>query len=575
MRSSPGPSTLPRPNRCTGRRASTSTSTSSRSTPPGTFSTETIAQRLAEQTGQTSLLNTSLTLFDGNHNVVARNDDYFGTDSFIQVHLAAGTYYIGVSASGNDVYDPTVADSGLGGKSQGAYELRLNFTPDVAQGFRTVAADGTDITGATLTDGQTFQVSDGQHAVTFEFDSDGSLNDASDVAVPFTAADSAATVAAAIVAAVNNPVSGSGTAYSLGIQAAINPGDAKFVVLDGAQAIFLPGASPLTAYQTALTSKMTTDFAHGLRTVDANGADVTGAKLTDGQTFQVSDGQHAVTFEFDSDGTLNDPSDVAVPFTAADNAATIAAAIVAAVNHPVSGSGTTYSLAGQAAISASDPKFVVLSGDQMIFLPGTSPLAAYLDGQAGQALDGDLDGITGGVYDFGSIRKLPTSQLLRRTTPCSSTRRNQQEPMTAPQAHPFNNIAAALTAAKTRSRPIPPNPIVRIVGNNTANDYGGRGIQTVTSAGGDITGQQLSDGQTFTISDGTLTVTFEFDTGNGVQPGNVAVLFTRLDYVYRRPLPRRSPTPSTIPFGQGNSAAYPLYVQAVRPCDTDPTADPG
>ena len=75
----------------------------------GTFSTETIAQRLVDEGLATSpsLLNTALTLFDANYNVVARNDDYFGTDSFIQIHLAAGTYYIGVSAKGNNVYDPT------------------------------------------------------------------------------------------------------------------------------------------------------------------------------------------------------------------------------------------------------------------------------------------------------------------------------------------------------------------------------------------------------------------------------------------------------------------------------------
>ena len=64
-----------------------------------------------------------MTLYDGNYNVVARNDDYFGKDSFLQVTLTPGTYYIGVSASGNDVYDPSIADSGIGGTIAGRLQV--------------------------------------------------------------------------------------------------------------------------------------------------------------------------------------------------------------------------------------------------------------------------------------------------------------------------------------------------------------------------------------------------------------------------------------------------------------------
>ena len=93
----------------------------------GDFSAETIAQRLQDASG----LNSALVLFDSQGNVVARNDDYYGTDSFVSIHLAAGTYYIGVSASGNDQYNPNIPDSGIGGTTEGAYQLRLTLKPAV------------------------------------------------------------------------------------------------------------------------------------------------------------------------------------------------------------------------------------------------------------------------------------------------------------------------------------------------------------------------------------------------------------------------------------------------------------
>ena len=60
-----------------------------------------------------------------------RNDDYFGEDSRIVASLGEGVYYLGVSASGNDQYDPTIAGSGSGGRTQGLYDLHLKFEPQV------------------------------------------------------------------------------------------------------------------------------------------------------------------------------------------------------------------------------------------------------------------------------------------------------------------------------------------------------------------------------------------------------------------------------------------------------------
>ncbi|QDV42647.1 hypothetical protein Enr13x_24960 [Stieleria neptunia] len=60
---------------------------------------------------------------------LAQNDDYFSEDSRIIASLDEGVYYVGVSASGNDQYDPTIPGSGYGGLTQGAYELHLKFEP--------------------------------------------------------------------------------------------------------------------------------------------------------------------------------------------------------------------------------------------------------------------------------------------------------------------------------------------------------------------------------------------------------------------------------------------------------------
>lgn len=100
-------------------------------------SIQTIAQRLANA----SLLDTYLRLYRENPLTgelveIARNDDYFSNDSLIELELTAGTYFIGVSAAGNDTYNPAVPGSGLGGRSEGAYELRITTKAVSLTGIR-------------------------------------------------------------------------------------------------------------------------------------------------------------------------------------------------------------------------------------------------------------------------------------------------------------------------------------------------------------------------------------------------------------------------------------------------------
>ena len=71
---------------------------------------------------------------DGTRDLIAQNNDYYSEDSFLSMKLSAGatpvTYFIGISSVGNEVYDPTIAGTGIGGTSQGSYQLRLDFKPD-------------------------------------------------------------------------------------------------------------------------------------------------------------------------------------------------------------------------------------------------------------------------------------------------------------------------------------------------------------------------------------------------------------------------------------------------------------
>jgi hypothetical protein len=71
-----------------------------------------------------------LVLTGGDIVPIAFNDDYFGTDSRIQLQLSDGVYYVGVTASGNDQYDPVIPGTGFGGRSEGSYQLFLKFQAD-------------------------------------------------------------------------------------------------------------------------------------------------------------------------------------------------------------------------------------------------------------------------------------------------------------------------------------------------------------------------------------------------------------------------------------------------------------
>lgn len=96
-------------------------------TEDGTLAAEAFAERLQNA----SFLNTHLSLYEDTPSgpvLLAANDDWSGNDSRLTFDVEAGVkYFIGVTAQGNENFDPQVDDTGSGGDSQGNYELLVNF----------------------------------------------------------------------------------------------------------------------------------------------------------------------------------------------------------------------------------------------------------------------------------------------------------------------------------------------------------------------------------------------------------------------------------------------------------------
>ena len=110
----------------------------------GEVAIETFAERLTDS----SNADTHLTLFKQTAQgleVVATNNDYFSSDSFLRLTLDGGTYFIGVTVFGNEDFDPVTDNTGAGGVSQGRYQLRVDFEPAVLSTI--VDTSGTELDG--------------------------------------------------------------------------------------------------------------------------------------------------------------------------------------------------------------------------------------------------------------------------------------------------------------------------------------------------------------------------------------------------------------------------------------------
>ena len=114
-------------------------------TQSGVLSAEVMAERLKDA----SLLDSVIAVYrqsGSQRELIGRNDDYFSKDSFLELTLEPGVYYLGVSAAGNVDYNPAVEDTGFGGVSEGSYELRMTFRPNAGNSLLDV--DNALTTGA-------------------------------------------------------------------------------------------------------------------------------------------------------------------------------------------------------------------------------------------------------------------------------------------------------------------------------------------------------------------------------------------------------------------------------------------
>lgn len=112
----------------------------------GLFTAEVMAERLADSSFLDSYLRLYREHADGSRELIAQNDDYFSEDSYLELNLQPGRYFVGVSSTGNDDYNPAIPGTGFGGTSQGEYDLRLNFRPNQS-GNSLVDLDGTEFDG--------------------------------------------------------------------------------------------------------------------------------------------------------------------------------------------------------------------------------------------------------------------------------------------------------------------------------------------------------------------------------------------------------------------------------------------
>ena len=123
----------------------------------GTLTAETVVARPGQVA--TSQLDSVLTLYrhdpaTNRRELVARNDDYFGRDSFLGLELEATngsggryTYYVAVTSTGNTAFNPEVENSGANGRSDGAYQLRMSFAPAGEASNTIVDTTGTPLDG--------------------------------------------------------------------------------------------------------------------------------------------------------------------------------------------------------------------------------------------------------------------------------------------------------------------------------------------------------------------------------------------------------------------------------------------
>ena len=119
-----------------------------------------VVETFAERQPNASLLDTLVTVFqetetlDGTgavigtqREIIARNDDYYSEDSYIELTVGTGTYYVQVTSTGNGSTLPEHEESGYGGTTEGKYQLRLDLRSNLSSDEVLSDATGTALDG--------------------------------------------------------------------------------------------------------------------------------------------------------------------------------------------------------------------------------------------------------------------------------------------------------------------------------------------------------------------------------------------------------------------------------------------
>ena len=119
----------------------------------GQLSLETVAERLRNSSDADTYL-TLMKKTTAGYDVIAVNNDYFSSDSYINVNVTEGEYYVAVTSKGNENSNPLTSGTGGGGVSQGQYQLLLNFKPtNSASAIKDTSGTGLDGDGDGLAGG--------------------------------------------------------------------------------------------------------------------------------------------------------------------------------------------------------------------------------------------------------------------------------------------------------------------------------------------------------------------------------------------------------------------------------------
>ncbi|WP_154898260.1 Calx-beta domain-containing protein [Gimesia maris] len=194
----------------------------------GKLNAEIKAERITDDPETKDQLDAVLSLYNANHELIARNDNYFGKDSFLDLELDAGVYYLAVTSVGNTNFNPDVSDSGAGGKTQGQYELSINFKAESTSTDNLVDPSGIQLDGdADGTPGGVFDFwFDVSDETIFVDKITGSDNGDGDLNTPYKTIEKAIKVAGETdknIRILGNGGIGDGQAYEIGFNDQFEP----------------------------------------------------------------------------------------------------------------------------------------------------------------------------------------------------------------------------------------------------------------------------------------------------------------------------------------------------------------